>query len=63
MSSNRVGPVLYIPDFVNECYDALKYSPCEMKKGSLINQMRMKGIVMYLRKRLPSCFLLVESLQ
>eukprot|EP00957_Ditylum_brightwellii_P168130 12799112-Ditylum_brightwellii.AAC.1 len=54
MSSDRVESVLYILDFVNECYDVLKYSPYEMKKALASKHWVTDGLMSEISDCFPS---------
>mmetsp|Transcript_34017 Transcript_34017/g.49838 ORF Transcript_34017/g.49838 Transcript_34017/m.49838 type:complete len:139 (-) Transcript_34017:244-660(-) len=52
MSSNSVEPILYIPDFVNEYCDVLKYSPLEMKNVLAAKQWATDGLMSEIAKKI-----------
>eukprot|EP00957_Ditylum_brightwellii_P188798 14371347-Ditylum_brightwellii.AAC.1 len=54
MSSDSVDPILYAPDFVDECCDVLKYPLLEMKKVLAAKQWVTDGLMCEITDCFPS---------
>eukprot|EP00957_Ditylum_brightwellii_P030159 2282529-Ditylum_brightwellii.AAC.1 len=54
MSSERDEPIVYIPNFVEECFDVTKYSPFETKKVLAAKQWMTDGLMKEVAESFPS---------